>query len=154
MFLIHTLPQQIWTAAMLTVAAYALWRGGWGERTIAWGMVVDSLTSGIVQNTRDWGAPQWADLGIDILYLIVMVGVALKSARMWPLWAAGFQLVSVIVYFARIADMKVGAFAPYLATVIWSYLILVVIAIGTWLHGRDRSLGGAVPSPPTRSSAT
>ncbi len=131
MFLVHTLPQQIWTAAMLAVAAFALWRGGWAERTIAFGMVVDSIASGILQNKRDWGAPQWADLAVDIVYLIVVVWVALKSDRKWPLWAAGFQLVSVVIYFARIADMHVGALAPYLATVIWSYLILIVIVIGT-----------------------
>ncbi len=147
MFLFHTLPQQIWTAAMFAVAAYALWRGGRAERIIACGMVVDSLASGVLQNTRDWSAPQWADLGIDIVYLIVMVWVALRSARMWPLWAAGFQLVSVAVYFARIADMKVGAFAPYLGTVIWSYLILVVIAVGTWLHHRDHVSAAHPPSP-------
>ena len=141
MFLVHTLPQQIWTAAMLAVAAYALWRGGWAERTLAFGMVVDSFASGILQNKRDWAAPQWADLGIDIVYLIVMVWVALKSDRMWLLWAAGFQLVSVVIYFARIADMQVGAFAPYMATVIWSYLILVVITVGTWLHHRRRASG-------------
>ncbi len=150
MFLIHTLSQQIWTAAMFAVAAYSVWRGGWAERTIAWGMVVDSLASGILQNKRDWGAPQWADLGIDVVYLIVMLWVALKSNRTWPLWAAGFQLVSVVVYFARIADMNVGALAPYLATVIWSYLLLVVIAVGTWLHHRHRI--SREPSPPSMRS--
>lgn len=156
MFLIHTLPQQIWTASMLGVAAFAWWRGGWPERTVAFGMVVDSIASGILQNTRDWGTPQWADLAIDIVYLVVMVWVALKSDRMWPLWAAGFQLVSVVIYFARIADMDVGPLAPYRATVIWSYLILVVIVAGTWLHGRARARGSHLtwPSRPSRRSAT
>ncbi len=79
-----------------------------------------------------------------------MLWVALKSNRTWPLWAAGFQLVSVVVYFARIADMNVGALAPYLATVIWSYLLLVVIAVGTWLHHRHRI--SREPSPPSMRS--
>ncbi len=154
MFLVHTLPQQIWTASMLAVAAFALRRGGWPERTIAFGMVADSIASGILQNTRDWGAPQWADLSIDIAYLIVMVWVALRSDRMWPLWAAGFQLVSVAIYLARLADVNVGALAPYRATVIWSYLILGVITVGTWLHRRSPTHGASSPSPSNGRSAT
>ncbi|HEY5410808.1 MAG TPA: hypothetical protein VIJ94_08775 [Caulobacteraceae bacterium] len=139
MFLVHTLPQQIWTALMLAVAALALWRGGWPERTIAFGMVVDSIASGILQNTRDWGAPQWADLAIDVIYLAVMIWVALRSDRWWPLWAAAFQVISIAIYVARMVDPRVGALAPFTAGVIWSYLILVVVAIGAL----GRRAGGA-----------
>ena len=32
MFLFHTLQQQVWTALMLTVSAFAWWRGGPPEK--------------------------------------------------------------------------------------------------------------------------
>jgi hypothetical protein len=130
MFLFQTLPQQIWTACMLAVAAVALWRGGWAERTVALGMIADSIASGIMQNRTNWASPQWADLTIDIVYLAVMLWVALKSDRLWPLWAAAFQLIDVAIYFAFIVDARIGALAPYWAIEIWSYLILIVIVVG------------------------
>lgn len=126
-----TAPQAIWNISMVSVALLAAWRGGWAERTIAFGMVIDSLATDVFQNTRDWHAPQWADLAIDFVYLIVMVWVALKSNRMWPLWAAAFQLIDVAIYLAFVADRRVGALAPYTAIVIWSYLILIVVVVGT-----------------------
>jgi hypothetical protein len=133
-----TAPQAIWNGSMFAVAGLAAWRGKWEERTIAFGMVIDSLATNVFQNTRDWHAPQWADLAIDGAYLIVMVWVALKSNRLWPLWAAAFQLIDVAIYLAFIADGRVGALAPFAAIEIWSYLILIVVTIGTWQRWRDR----------------
>ena len=130
MFLM-TASQAIWNGSMIGVAGLAIWRGRWEERTIALGMVVDSLAASMFQNTQDWSAPQWADLTIDLAYLILMVWVALKSRRVWPLFAPAFPLIDVAIYLAFIADGRVGALAPYYAIAIWSYLILIVIAIGT-----------------------
>jgi hypothetical protein len=141
--MIHrTAAQLIWDASMLSTAGLSLWRGGWAERVVGCGMVVDSVASTLYKH--DWKYPQWADLSIDIVYMFVMIGVALKSRKLWPLWAAGFQLVAVVIYLARVADMRVGALATFTANVIWSYLILVVIVIGTWLHQSDRT---SRPSP-------
>ena len=151
---IYTPRQQIWVACMLAVAVFAQWRGGWAERTIAWGMVVDSVGSGILQNTRDWAAPQWADLGLDVIYLALMVWVALKSDRLWTLWVAAFQLVDVFIYLAHSVNIRIGGRAPNAAILIYSYLILIVIAVGTWQHWQDRPPGRIAPSPSTGTSAT
>jgi len=62
--------------------------------------------------------------------LAVMLWVALKSHRRWPLWAAGFQVIDVAIYLAFIADRHVGAWAAYTAIAFWSYLILVAIVVG------------------------
>jgi hypothetical protein len=143
MILFHTLPQQIWMICMLAVIALTFWRGGWAERTIAIGMIVDTVASAVMQNTRDWASPQWADLTIDVIYLLVMLFVAFRSHRLWPLWAAAFQLIDVAIYFAFIVDRRVGALAPYRAIVIWSYLILIVIVVGT-LTRRSRPVSRSV----------
>jgi hypothetical protein len=124
---------------MLGVLALALWRGGWPERLASGGMVVDSIASALVQNTHDWSQTQWADLAVDVVYLGVLLWLALRSNRFWPMWAAAFQVLSVVIYVARMADRTVGARAPYNAVVILSYLILVAIAVGTfgvWRRGR------------------
>ncbi len=140
-----TATHTIWYIAAFSVAALAAWRGGWAERTVAFGMLIDSIVSPLIQN-HDWKAPQWADLGLDTVYLIVMLWVALKSDRRWPLWTAGFQIIDVAIYFAFLVDGRVGAWATYTAIAIWSYLILIVIAVGTLTRRRP----GMAASPAAR----
>jgi hypothetical protein len=133
---------------MLSTVAVAFWRGGWTERLASIGMVVDSIASALLQNTHDWSQTQWADLAVDAAYLVLLVGLALKSNRYWPLWAAAFQFLSVMIYLGRMADRRVGAAAPYWAVVIWSYLILIAIAVGVWgeVRRRDRKQAGEASS--------
>ena len=109
MLFVQTLPQQIWMVCMLGAAVLAYWRGGWAERTVAVGMVISSIATALVQNTQDFSATQWGDLVVDGSYLALLVWVALRSNRIWPLFAAAFQLVAVFIYFARMADLRVGA---------------------------------------------
>ena len=136
MSLFSDLLSQIWIVCMLAVVALSLWRGGWAERTIAIGMVVDSVAARLLENRRDWHAPQWADLAIDLTYLAVMLGVAIKSSRRWPLWAAAFQVIDVAIYLAFIADHHASAWAAYTAIAFWSYLILVAIVVGVLTRPR------------------
>ncbi len=126
---------------MLSVSAFALWRGGWPERTIAVLNVLASLASGVLQNRGDWISPQWADLIVDVTFLLVLLWLALRSDRYWPMWAAAFQLLGVVTYVARMADYRVGALAPFTAGVIWSYLVLGSLAVGTWQCWRRRRQG-------------
>lgn len=134
----RTLTQATWDVSMLSVAGLSVWRGGWAERTVAFATIVGSIATAAVQNTRDASAPQWGDLAVDCICLIVFVGVALRSRRLWPLFAAAFQLIAVIIYVARLADVHVGARSPFAAGVIWSYLILVAVLVGVFVNGRDR----------------
>ena len=138
---------------MFSVAGLSTWRGGWAARTVAWGMVVSSIATAVFQDIHNWSGTQWGDLAVDTIYLVVLIWVALRSERLWTLFPAAFQLVSVIVYGARIADWHVGARAPYAAEAIFSYLILVLALIGTWQNWRDRRTVYS-PSPPSTSTGT
>jgi hypothetical protein len=148
----HTPLQQIWMVCMLAVAAMSWWRGRWPERTVAFGMFVASIATALFQNTSNVNGHQWADLLVDVAYFALLAWVALRSDRWWPLWAAAFQLINVVLYVARLADERVGAKAPFMATVIWSYLILIAVVVGVWT--RDRTRTESLPSPSTGSSAT
>ncbi len=147
---IRTLPQAIWDISMISVAGLSVWRGGWAERTIAFTTIVGSIATAVFQNTRDESATQWADMAVDCTCLVIFVGVALRSRRLWPLFVAAFQLIAVVIYAARLADIRVGARSPFTAGVIWSYLILVAVVVGVFLNTRDRR----GPSPTIRSSST
>ncbi len=153
----HRTPiQAIWDVSMFSVAGLSTLRGGWAASTVAWGMVVSSIATAVFQNIHDWSGTQWGDLAVDTIYLALLVWVALRSERLWTLFPAAFQLVSVIVYGARMADWHVGARAPYAAEAIFSYLILVLALVGSWQHWRDRRNAAAFarPSTSTGTSAT
>jgi hypothetical protein len=138
----HTPAQVVWNISMFGIFALALWRGGAPERLASIGMVADAFASALVQNTHDWNQTQWGDLAVDLAYLALLLWLALRTSRLWPLWAAAFQLLSVIIYVARIVDPRIGALAPYQAVVIWSYLVLIAILVGVWgeIRRRDRKL--------------
>ena|SRR5215831_10994912 len=134
----RTLSQDIWDVCMLSTVAVAFWRGGRPEQLASLGVVVGSIATALLQNTHDYSQTQWADLAVDATYLAVLLWLALRTNRYWPMWAAAFQFLSVIIYLARMADRRLGASAPYWAVVIWSYLILIAIAAGSWGHWRTR----------------
>ena len=127
---------------MLLVTAFALWRGGAPERSIAVANVVASLASGLVEDRQQWFDPQWGVLAVDLLFLAVLVGFALTANRAWTLFASAFQLLGVVTHAAMMADHKVSPWAYITAGVIWSYLVLIALAVGTWRHARRRP-----PSP-------
>jgi len=112
---------------MLGAAGLAAWRGRWEARTIAFGMVVESLAATALQDTHDVNDVRVGGLILAVIYLVALVWVALRSARGWTLWTAAFQLVAVAVFLARMADTKIGA----LAQDAWGELILIVVAAAT-----------------------
>jgi hypothetical protein len=143
----RTVAQDVWDVCMLATAAFAVWRGGWAERVVALGMIVDSVAAAILQNNHNLFDTPWAELALDIAYLGVMLWVALRSNKTWPLFTAGFQLILVVIYFARLAQPHIWAWAEYTAIIIWSYMILIAIAVGTWRHWRSGPPARLSPSP-------
>ena len=150
----RTAPQAIWDIYMLSVTSLAVWRGGWAERAIAFGMVASSIASALVQDQHNLSAIQWGILAADSLYLALIFWVALRSEWLWPLFPAAFQLITVIVYAARMADRRVGARASFVTEEIFSYLILLAVAVSVWQRARRRGAGLSPPSTSTGTSAT
>src|ERR1700712_4461788 len=100
----------IWTVVFLTVCGAALWRGGADERAAAIAMLIAWLVTVVVYG-RQGGTPEGGMLGVDCVLLIVLMAIALQSDRYWPMFAAGFHLLSVVVHLARMADRTIGAWA-------------------------------------------
>ena len=84
--MLHRTPlQTIWDLSMIATVVLSVWRGGWAERTVAFGMVVSSVATAVLQDTHNLYSTQWADLTVDGVYLALLVWVALRSKRHWPL---------------------------------------------------------------------
>lgn len=127
------------------IAAIALlfgsaWRWGAGpERALAgvlvWFHVADAINHAIF----GWQIASGVDLGhlvIDGVALAVSLGTALFANRIYVLWFAAFQLISVLAHLAR--DVASGtATAAYLIMAIApSYFQIILLACGIWMHRR------------------
>ena len=107
------------------------------ERLTAAVLVLAAIASPLVQTTG------FVDLEIgimlvDVTALVFLVVVASVSDRFWPLWAAGFQLVGVLVHVARLAKSDVWFFAYSNAEIFWAYPVYLALMVGTLAEARHR----------------
>ena len=95
---------------------------------------VDPLYHFLVDRGTIYGSVDVGHLFIDLGLAATFLGVALWANRIYPLWLAALQLVSVISHFAR----EVTDIFPKLAYGIMSYgpyyIILMILAAGIWRH--------------------
>ena len=71
-------------------------------------------------------------LGAEFGYL----AIALYANRVYPLWLASLQLISVLTHIARKLDEGVTGFAYQLIVIAPSYFMILIIAVGIIQHQR------------------
>lgn len=131
----------IFLPLLFAVSVYALWWGGSDERIVAITCLGGTLATVLTVSpaaVRYVGFEQGLAL-VDFAVLAGFVGVALRSSRFWPLWAAGLQLTTTLGhgFKALDSDLLPGAYGAALQ--FWGYPILTVLAVGTWRgHRRQR----------------
>jgi hypothetical protein len=120
----------------MSVCVLAVWRGRDQERLAAGGYLAAWALSVVAfkDASRDL---QWAILLIDVGLLLLLLWVALRSRRFWPLFAGGFQLLAVVTHIARALDSAVSGWAYLTAGVVWGYLVIGAIGYGSWSAPRD-----------------
>jgi hypothetical protein len=121
---------------MVGACGFALWRGGRPERAAAAACLGAWLATRLAYNYGNWIDPQWGILSVDIGFLGVLIYLALTTDRLWLLFAAAFQLLGVAIHLAIVIDHAIRATAYIQALIIWSYLVLLTLAMGTWSQSR------------------
>lgn len=119
------------------VCAFALWKGGAEERIAAASLLLGDVIT-LSFRDRSWEGTQWVGFGVDVAFLLVIGLIALRSKRYWPMAAAGFQLLGVVTHAARMIDSHVRPWAYITAGVIWSYAVLIALAVGAYNRWRER----------------
>ena len=138
----HLIARTVWTIAICGVSAFAILRGGRVARIVALANLGAWGASLLLENRSNFLDPQWGVLLVDLGFLTVLLFYALREQPSWLLFAAAFQLLSVLTHIAILIDAGVHARAYLQGLAIWSYLVLLSLAIGTWLHWRDQRLAG------------
>ena len=81
-------------------------------------------------------------MSVDVVTLAAFTALALRSSRFWPMWIAGLQLTTDIAHLMKAVDPTLFPQVYAAAAQIWSYPILLILAVGTWRsHQRRLSEG-------------
>jgi hypothetical protein len=145
----HTYGLPPWFGLALTtvVCGAAFWKGGREEQAAAGALLLCWVGTLILRDPR-WQGTQWGALVIDCVFLAVLTGIALTTARFWPLFAAAFQLLAVVTHGARMVDPSFSAWAYATANIVWTQLVLIAMAAGvwnTWSAGRQPTIADDDP---------
>lgn len=133
----------LWLASMLAVCGFAFWKGGAPERVVAAALQAGWLGTYLLANHANLADPQWGVLAVDVAFLAVVLYVALTADRIWPLFAAAFQLLGIVIHLAISVDTDIRLLAYLRGLMIWSYLVLWSLALGSYLHWRRERATGA-----------
>lgn len=150
----------IYGLCLLLCCGYALAAGGAPERWVAAIMLLGSLLSPmVVRGSTHFVQVEWRVFAIDVVDQILLLAVAAKADRFWPIAVAGVHLMSPLTHVTKATIGYVEPRAYAIAQAAASYLILLLMAIGTARHqGRKRRFGtdaswsaSCVTSPPRAS---
>lgn len=136
----------------MAVCAIAVWRGRDLERLAAGAELATWALTLLVFKSRS-ESTQWAVLAIDVALFAVLLWIALRSTRYWPLLAAGFQLLALITHFAHAVDALISGWAYLTAILIWNYLTLFAIGYGAITAPRRYAEIDALEPPPAMAGA-
>ncbi|USQ98629.1 hypothetical protein [Caulobacter sp. RL271] len=128
---LNSLPQWSSLAALLITAGLALWRGGWPERLAGVAMILAWFATYFLYNYHQKFGPQTAMFLVDLALMLVLLFIALRSNRWWPMWACGFHGLSLTLVLATLADPKIPNRASLIAGGgVFSYLAMAALFFG------------------------
>lgn len=133
----NQLHQFVFFTIMLGTCGVALWLGRDSERWTALVLVTSAIASLLAQTSKFF-QPESDILLIDLALLSYLIWLAMRSDRFWPLYAAAFQIIGTLIHVARITDDSIFQSAYATGQILWSYPVLLTLAVGTWFEARRR----------------
>ena len=142
------LPVILFNALLALVCAFALWRGGAPERIAAAGFLAAAAATRLAQRgaTAMFHRLELDVLTIDLALLGLLVFLAFRANRMWPIWMVGFHGLTVGVHAAKAYDPAIVPWIYGLAVGKLAYPMLILLIAATIRHQRRRTLYGTDPS--------
>ncbi|MFA5963586.1 MAG: hypothetical protein WC804_06175 [Sphingomonas sp.] len=115
---------------------YAIWRGGAPERITGWLLIAAAMLTLVVGHPAQYSRLELGMFLIDLALLIALVVIALKADRLWPMVLAALHLDSTAVHILKLFDTELIRVTYAVMIVMWSYPMLLILAIGTLRHQR------------------
>jgi hypothetical protein len=127
---------------------YAWFRGGPPERIGATILAVGSVLSlaALSRGAGRFGSVEFGIFLVDVATLVGFLILALLAKRFWPLWLTALQAVGIAGHAVKLVDTATIPLAYAFILALWSYPMLLLIALGTWRHQRRLARFGTDPS--------
>lgn len=133
-----------WVLA-ICCCGYAAVAGGRDGRAIA----AIYLSACVATVVAWWVQPDWrhtnqATFAVDLVLLVALVALALRSQRWFPIWFAGLHLLAIVSHAGSILAPGFAYKVYFLMQAFWAVPMLLSLAIGVAL---DRRAGIADDRP-------
>lgn len=125
------LPSWLGPTVILLLCCCAFLKGGLEERLTAGSLFINSNVTSVMRD-HSWPQVQLAGFVADVLSLVLLLAIALRTRKFWPLAAAAFQLLMVLTHVAKMIDPDIGQWSYITAIVIWTYLLMIALGVGIW----------------------
>ena len=130
----------IQVAIVFLVVFFALKKGGRPERHVAivlFGMLAAVIGQALVRgHWTQYDDIPWFRVAIDVVAFAIVLAIALRADRWWPLWVGSVLLLSVLAHLLRIVHAEIPPLV-YAIMERWPFMIATVIpGLGTYLHAR------------------
>ena len=130
----------IYGLLLWSVAIYAVRRGGNDEKVVAVAFVVASYLAPLIAFTIPFTHFNRMEMPLAILdigFTLVLLAVALKSNRYWPLWLTAMQGLTTLSHFAPLVPHMIP-WNSRNAVVIWSYPMLIILGFAVRAYQIDK----------------
>ena len=119
---------------MLVTIVGAVMRGGPIERRGA-ALFFAGWTATLVAQVVTFGLTESLALaGIDLVTLIGLIALSWKSPRPWPVYACGFQIMTLAIHVAGWVDQDLSLAFRQNFLALMGFCATLVLAIGTWIR--------------------
>lgn len=138
----------LFNTALFLIAAFALWKGGVPERIAAVAFLAAAAATRLAQRGASgmFHNLELDVLIIDLVLLAVLLALALRADRIWPIWMIGIHGLTVGVHAAKAYDPGIVPWIYGLAVGKLAYPMLLLLMVATIRHRRRLTLYGTDPS--------
>ena len=126
----------LFTVLLIGSCGYAIWKGGAPERVVGASLAAAYIATLMTYSELSvrFVEVEVGTMVVDLALLLALVAVALRADRGWPLLLAGLHLSSVGAHIVKLLDVDMIRVTYALMIAIWSYPMLIALAIGTRRH--------------------
>ncbi len=126
----------VFECLLLACCGYALWKGGPPERIVGGSLLLAyaATLASYSSYAERFVHVETRILLVDMVLLAVLVAVALRADRGWPIILAGLQLDTVGAHLLKNWDLDMIRVTYAVMIAAWSYPMVIVLALGTWRH--------------------
>ena len=125
-----------WVYLLLLVSsvAFVFWKGKFDERLTAAALLTGSLMTPILFSVsrQSWLTPNAALVINEAAVTVVILYVAYRSKRFWPLPVAAFQIAALMTPLAALFGENLASHALGVTQGLWAYPQLVILVVATF----------------------